>query len=279
MVDNVCKNTFWGTEDLVHWHLAKNYDNDTADGNDNNGKLIVPFGCEGMDMLTSTRDVFNGKTAVWWGFIYGLYEARRAMWIDRESAGAWDADAYIAFTKEVQDVIPERVYNQDYWYKYLRLYETKGVTTYIPMLEGGKKTHQREAYVANNESYMAGQYMGIACTSKSITLRGYTPSTWAGVEPKSEVSVMLYTKGYVVVQVGSIYKRIKAEKGKFYTVTFTDSGDMNDTVINLHGANLIQAVGDISCLYVGRSDFSAATRLRSLQIGSTAEGYQNNNLS
>lgn len=278
MVDNVCKNTFWGTEDLVHWHLAKNYDNDTADGNDNNGKLIVPFGCEGMDMLTSTRDVFNGKTAVWWGFIYGLYEARRAMWIDRESAGAWDADAYIAFTKEVQDVIPERVYNQDYWYKYLRLYETKGVTTYIPMLEGGKKTHQREAYVANNESYMAGQYMGIACTSKSITLRGYTPSTWAGVEPKSEVSVMLYTKGYVVVQVGSIYKRIKAEKGKFYTVTFTDSGDMNDTVINLHGANLIQAVGDISCLYVGRSDFSAATRLRSLQIGSTAEGYQNNNL-
>ena len=35
MVDNVCKNTFWGTEDGVHWHLAKNYDNDTADGNNN----------------------------------------------------------------------------------------------------------------------------------------------------------------------------------------------------------------------------------------------------
>lgn len=28
MVDNVCKNTFWGTDDLVHWHLCKNYDND-----------------------------------------------------------------------------------------------------------------------------------------------------------------------------------------------------------------------------------------------------------
>ena len=28
MVDNVCKNTFWGTDDLIHWHLCKNYDND-----------------------------------------------------------------------------------------------------------------------------------------------------------------------------------------------------------------------------------------------------------
>lgn len=277
LVDNVCKNTFWGTEDLVHWHLAKNYDNDTGDGNNNTGKLVIPYGCEGMDTL-GDGDVFNGKTAVWWGFIYGLYEARRTMWINRESAGAWNSKAYLAFAKERQDILPERVYNQDYWYKYLRLYETKGVTTYIPMLEGGKKTHQRESFVTNNEYYMAGQYMGIACTSRSITLRGYTPSTWAGVEPKSEVSIQLYTKGYIVVQIGNIFKRVKAEKGKFYTVTFTDSGDMNDTVINLHGANLIQAVGDISCLYVGRSDFSAATRLRSLQIGSMAKGYQNNNL-
>lgn len=277
LVDNVCKNTFWGTEDLVHWQLAKNYDNDTGDGNNNTGKLVIPYGCEGMDTL-GDGDVFNGKTAVWWGFIYGLYEARRTMWINRESAGAWDSEAYLAFAKERQDILPERVYNQDYWYKYLRLYETKGVTTYIPMLEGGKKTHQRESFVTNNEYYMAGQYMGIACTSRSITLRGYTPSIWAGVEPKSEVAIQLYNKGYIVIQIGNIFKRVKAEKGQFYTVTFTESGNMNDTVINLHGANLIQAVGDISCLYVGRSDFSAATRLRSLQIGSTAEGYQNNNL-
>lgn len=30
MVDNVCKNTFWGTDDLIHWHLCKNYDNDKS---------------------------------------------------------------------------------------------------------------------------------------------------------------------------------------------------------------------------------------------------------
>ena len=30
MVDNVCKNTFWGTDDQIHWHLCKNYDNDKS---------------------------------------------------------------------------------------------------------------------------------------------------------------------------------------------------------------------------------------------------------
>ena len=277
MVDNVCKNTFWGTEDLVHWHLVKNYDNDTADGNNNTGKLVIPFGSEGFDDLGDGA-VFNGRDNVYWCFIYGLYEARQLMWTNRETAGAWNAEAYLAFAKERQNIIPERVYNQDYWYKYLRLYEQKEVTTYIPMLEGGKKNHQREAFVTNNLYYMASQYMGTACTSKSITLRGYTPNEWAGVEPKAELQVMLYNKGYIVTQIGSIFQRVKAEKGQYYTIVFSESGDMNDTVINIHGANMVQAVGDISCLYVGRSDFSAATKLRSLQIGSTAEGYSNNNL-
>ena len=277
MVDNVCKNTFWGTEDLVHWHLVKNYDNDTADGNNNTGKLVIPFGSEGFDDLGDGA-VFNGRDNVYWCFIFGLYEARQLMWTNREAAGAWNAEAYLAFAKERQDIIPERVYNQDYWYKYLRLYEQKEVSTYIPMLEGGKKNHQREAFVTNNLYYMASQYMGTACTSKSITLRGYTPNEWSGVEPKAELQVMLYNRGYIVTQIGSIFQRVKAEKGKFYTIVFTESGNMNDTVINVHGANLVQAIGDISCLYVGRSDFSAATKLRSLQIGSTAEGYSNNNL-
>ncbi len=277
MVDNVCKNTFWGTEDLVHWHLAKNYDNDTADGNNNTGKLVIPFGSEGYDDLDGSP-IFNGRNNVYWRFIYGLYEARRVMWTNRETAGAWNAEAYLAFARERQNYLPERVYNQDYWYKYLRLYEQKNVTTYIPMLEGGKKSHQRESFVTNNLYYMASQYMGTACISKSITLRGYTPSEWSGVKPEAKVTVMLYNKGYIVVQIGSIFKRVKADKGIFYTVDFPESGNMNDTVINIHGANLVQALGDISCLYVGRSDFSPAIKIRSIQIGSIEEGYQNNNL-
>jgi hypothetical protein len=49
MVDNVAKNTFWNTEDGIHWELTKNYDNDTADGVNNSGKLVFNYGLEVMD--------------------------------------------------------------------------------------------------------------------------------------------------------------------------------------------------------------------------------------
>lgn len=31
MTDNVAKNTFWSSDDLVHWELSKDYDNDKMD--------------------------------------------------------------------------------------------------------------------------------------------------------------------------------------------------------------------------------------------------------
>lgn len=34
MTDNVAKNTFWSSDDLVHWEPSKNYDSDTSLGND-----------------------------------------------------------------------------------------------------------------------------------------------------------------------------------------------------------------------------------------------------
>lgn len=292
MVDNVCKNTFWGTDDLVHWHLCKNYDNDTADGNDNTGHLTIPFGAEGMDTL-GTGDVFNGKLSVYWQFVYGLYPARQLMWRNRENAGCWNADDYLDIATGWQNYLPERVYNQDYWYKYLRPYEQNNDTTYIAMLEGGKKNHQRDAFVHNNMWYMASQYTGAMCLSDSITLRGYTPSesesntpevnariraTITAVPPKAEVQVMLYNKGYVLVEVASSLRRVKAEKGTYYTMAFPDSGAMNDTVINIHAARNVRAVNGLAQLYIGSSNFSAATKLRSLSVGSEETGYWNGNI-
>lgn len=262
----------------------------TADGNNNTGKLTIPFGAEGMDTI-SGGDVFNGKMNVYWQFVYGLYPARRLMWQNREAVGTWNADAYLNFATGWQNYVPERAYNQDYWYKYLRPYEQNNDTTYISMLEGGKKVHQREAFVRNNLTYMASQYTGTYCTSDSITVRAYTPGvsddmtpeeaaiinrTIAAVPPNPVVQVMLYNKGYIVVEVASVMKRVKAEKGVYYTIDFSESSSaMNDTVVNIHGAGNVRAIGDMSSLYIKFCNFAKAARLRSLQIGSSVEGYTN----
>jgi hypothetical protein len=70
LVDNVAKNTFWSSSDLLHWDLSKAYDMDTSDGNNNEGLLVFDYGNEVTD-----SNVFNASDSVWLVFISNLYEA------------------------------------------------------------------------------------------------------------------------------------------------------------------------------------------------------------
>jgi hypothetical protein len=70
MVDNIAKNTFWSTEDLIHWDLTKDYDNDTSDGNNNSGYLTFTYGIEMLDTLPGGADIFNASQSVWLNFCH-----------------------------------------------------------------------------------------------------------------------------------------------------------------------------------------------------------------
>ena len=127
MIDNVAKNTFWSTEDCVHWNLNKDYDNDTADGNDNNGKFTRTYGMEPMDKLNANTYVFNAHQAVWLNFIHGLPSAREHMYQKLEektvnyngkNISVWSKNDYLAMFKEWQSRIPERCWIEDYYRKY-----------------------------------------------------------------------------------------------------------------------------------------------------------------
>jgi hypothetical protein len=163
MVDNVAKNTFWSsnltnqyingveqenTEGYWIWDLSKNYDNDTSDGNNNNGLLVFDYGNEATDTYDGTPNsatVFNGADAVWFVFASNLYEACQTMFINREALGAWSYKNYHAYLTNEQKKVPERVWNQCYWYDYLRTYEfalnnsedTTYSTTWLSFLDGG----------------------------------------------------------------------------------------------------------------------------------------------
>lgn len=277
MVDNVAKNTFWSSSDCIHYHLAKNYDNDTSDGNNNEGQLVFDYGNEADDVI-GTKTVFNAADSVWFVFVSNLFEACQTMFINREALGAWDAKGYHDYLTSEQKKVPERCWVECFWYDYLRTYEQGISEAWMDFLDGGQKIHQREHYETFEEAYDSSKYRGTACTVQNVTLRGYTPSVWTGVEPKSEVSIKMYNKMYIVIRIDQIYKSIKAERGQLYTIDFSDCGTLNDTVINFYTAQMIQEIGDISHLYPGYCSFANAIRLRSLQIGSAVTGYSNTNL-
>ena len=275
MVDNVSKNNFWSSTDLLHWDLSKAYDMDTSDGNNNQGQMVFDYGNEYNDDIGGMK-VFNGADSVWFVFVANLYEACRAMFINREAAGAWSATAYHAFFLEQQRKVPERCWVECYWYDYLRTYEQGISDEWMSFLDGGQKTHQRKHYEDYEELYDASKYRGNASTSQNINFRAYTPNEWAGVEPKGELTVTMYNKMYISVDVGTTQlEPIKAQRGVPVTIDFSSGGTLNNTLIAVNTATMIQSISGMEQLYPDTCVFSMATRLRELTIGSDAEGYQN----
>jgi hypothetical protein len=277
-IDNVVKNTFWGSHDGIHWYLVHHYDCDTTCGNDNEGGLTLTYGYEAMDTV-GTKNVFNGHEAVWFQFFDGLYDLNRAMYINREGVGTWDVNAYLQAHTEFQKVIPERIRVQDFWYKYLRRYEQNSDTGYIDMLEGGLKTYQRQQFVTYQlGAYIPSKYTASTATNDRMTLRTYTPTT-SGlvVEPKNSITLTAYCKMYLNIMVGSISKRVKAERGTAYTIDFAEAGSLNDTESYIYSAKWITAIQGLPQLYPGYMAFANGIRLSAIEVSSTEDGYANYN--
>ena len=302
MVDNVAKNTFWSA-DLTNryingveqentpgywiWDLSKNYDNDTSDGNNNNGLLVFDYGNEANDTYNQGVPVFNGHDAVWFVFISNLYEACQAMFVNREAKGAWNSNTYRQYLLSEQHKVPERVWNECYWYDYLRTYENNVETTWINFLDGGQKTHQRAHYETYQEIYEASKYRSPFSHGQSITLRGeaidYQTLGLPAQESKFEVT--MFNKCYLTIWIGTNYQTVKCQKGVPVTLHFYEDNDetkgymsLANSVIDIDSGSMVQAIGDLSRIYPSSGQFGSAKRLRSLQIGSSTAGYYNPNM-
>lgn len=277
MVDNVAKNTFWSTEDLIHWDLTKNYDNDTADGNDNSGYLSFTYGLECMDLQEDgVQHVFNAYPSVWFNFIHGLGEAQISLYQQLNSKGAFDASKYLASFKYYQDIIPERCWVYDYFRKYIRPRRLgQDEKTYLRRLEGGKKTHQRKQYETYQQYYLDSKYQtGLAGGSNLIDLRLNSKEEL----PEGTVTpVSMYIDCYVWTLIGGQKTHQRVKRGQVYNVPIKIVS-ANDSTCYYYLANFIQSLSGIYPLYPTYINLGAASKLRTIEIGSDNEGYYNNNL-
>ena len=248
MIDNVAKNTFWSTEDCQHWFLNKDYDNDTADGNDNNGKFTRTYGMEVMDKLNANTYVFNARQSVWLNFIHGLKTAREHMYQQLESnsikygdktLNIWSKDDYLWLFKKWQSIIPERCWIEDYYRKYFRPYELYNDTMFISMMEGGQKSHQRTQYETYQETYMSSEYNGDNSRSSYIIIRP-NGDNMEGYELPTTV----YSDCYIRMDLGSSssVQRVKRkEKANF----ICPQNNLNNATMYLYPAKAISTLGEV----------------------------------
>ena len=286
MIDNVAKNTFWSTEDMVHWQMIKDYDNDTSDGNDNQGALTLTYGYEVFDKVKG-KDimVFNATPSVWLHFINSLYQARKEVYlaldsINENGESAWDANSYLKMFQEYQDAIPERCWIYDYHKKYLRPYEVYGEPGYIFMLEGGKKTYQRKQYEIYQQTYMSSEYQGRNCKGSAIEFRGNNPPEGQTL-PDKQITITMYSDCYVNASIGSgdnpnVIQRVK--RNEPFTIDLPVF-DLKNATIYFYSAGNIIGLTDIYKMFSEVAKIGAATRLSEFAFGSENANYVNTNIS
>lgn len=285
MVDNIAKNAFWSTEDLFHWDLTRNYDNDTLDGNDNSGFLSFSYGIEVYDKKKNADGsdgdaVFNAENSVWLAFVNGLPEARSSLYKQLQIKGAWNAKEYLAEFNKVQSIIPERCWIADYIRKYIRPrrlgLDVEG--SYLERLEGGKKTAQREQYETYNEYYQNSKYIAGAqfTPSSSIDMRlnAKEGTPW---DANHVIPITYYIDCYGSGLFGGrATQSSRLKRGEVYECPIGQLlSNPHDATSYIYGANMIQTLGGIAEVYPSYAIFSTASKLREIELGSDQEGYQN----
>jgi hypothetical protein len=280
MVDSRAKNLFigfsgsdtTGLQVIDRKAVAEPYDMDTAIGTNNEGSLVFGYSLEDTDHLEGA-DIFNGQESVLWCNLRDAFPAEiSTMYQQLRSAGIL---AYANVEKRFEDhqsKWPEAIFNEDAYFKYIAPLtnpdEGKEPTAvYLPMLQGSK-AEQRKWWLYNRFRYMDSKWNAGDALSEVIQLRGYA---------KANITVTPYADIYPTVKYGSYYV---SERGKHGVPTelVCPLDNVNDTEIYIYSAPQLAFVGDLSGLKVGFADFSKATKIQAIVVGSAASGYTNPNL-
>lgn len=174
--------------------------------------------------------------------------------------------------EEHQAKWPEAIFNEDAWSKYIGPLinpdEGKESTAvYLPMAQGSK-AEQRKWWLYNRFRYMDSKWLAGDARNDVIQLRGYA---------KADITLTPYTDIYPSIRYGSYTVSERGTHGVPTTLA-CPIDTLNDTEIYIYSAPQLASVGDLSPLKVGFADFSKATNLQSIVVGSAASGYENRNL-
>lgn len=263
------------------------YDNDTALGINNSGVLAMSYGKEDIDYQTdgdeSSGYIFNAADSVLWCRIRDLFaDDLQTLYNSNGVKDCWRAESLITEFDKYQSQFPEELWRLDIERKYYRTYYGKSIdgsiekasTRFLKSMLNGRKKYQRRQWERDQEAYMGTKYLHSDITADQIMFRCNNPSGVV-VAPHANIDIIPYTDMYLSVRFGNtdpVQQRAKA--GHKYTIKTTIEAG-NSTAILIYCASRIQELSDLSACYIDDNDFSKATRLQSLVIGSSVEGYQN----
>lgn len=273
MVDNRAKNTFLSYEwdssaGGYRWNFNKDYDNDTAAGTDNSGGLTFRYGLEDGDSV-GAQMVYNASDSVLWCNLRDtMGEELKAMFHRLESQKAWDTDRILEHFRTYQSARPEILVAEDMWAKYFMPYINQGEKRYLEMAQG-TKAYQRGRFYRYQRPYLSSKYLSSYATSDSLSLR---------INAVSDFTLTPYSDVYACVKFGNAsLVKLRAKRGEEILIP-CNADTTNDLETYLYSAGSISRLGDLSGLQTSEIELNSAVKLRNLPLGSSAPGYENDDL-
>ena len=279
MVDQRAKNMF-----LTYWAEKEKwfpyfYDNDTSFGINNEGHLTFDYYHEDTDKVDSAN-VYNGQNSTLWvNFREAFPDVIQECYQTIRNDGKLTYDILVdRFIAQGADKWPAAVYNEDSEYKYISMLRSDDDAENLYQVKGSGEEHFKY-FIENRLDYCDSKWYASDYADDIVSLRIYTPETYAGVTPNADITVTPYSNMYCGVRYGAggTLKQEKATKN--VPVTFdAPNNTFNDTETAIYGASNISSLGDLSPLYCGTLNVSKADKLVELIVGSNATGYVNQNM-
>ena len=279
MVDQRAKNMF-----LTYWAEKGKwfpyfYDNDTSFGINNEGHLTFDYYHEDTDKVDSAN-VYNGQNSTLWvNFREAFPDVIQECYQTIRNDGKLTYDILVdRFITQGADKWPAAIYNEDSEYKYISMLRSDDDAENLYQVKGSGEEHFKY-FIENRLDYCDSKWYASDYADDIVSLRIYTPETYAGVTPNADITVTPYSNMYCGVRYGAggTLKQEKATKN--VPVTFeAPNNTFNDTETAIYGASNISSLGDLSPLYCGTLNVSKADKLVELIVGSNATGYVNQNM-
>ena len=240
------------------------YDFDTALGTNNEGSLQYEYNLEDTDYVDGGT-VFTGQNSLLWNNFRDAFGSRiRTMYGNLRANNVLSYETVEKMFEDHQNMWPEALFNEDSYFKYLQPLIQEG-SNYLPALQGNKK-HQRRRWLYNRFRYMDSKWNTGDALKSVITLRCYDLDEKLKITPFADI--------YPTVKWSSVYTSARGARGEV-TEFECPLDNVNDTEVYIYSASQISSVGDLSGFKVGLADFSAATNLQEVILGSGKSGYIN----
>ena len=276
-IDSRCKNLFLTTFDRQHFYCYW-YDLDTSWAINNEGLLSLSPYLTDTDLVDGTY-VFNGQdSALWTNFMMAFPDKIAEKYKQLRSDGLISYNSLIdSFIHEQCDKYSACMYNEDSEAKYISLLREENDAAHLYQVRGSGEPHFRY-FVKERLAFCDGRWNCGDYPSDFVSLRIYTPLEYSDVEPNANITITPYTDGYFGVKYKANGTLIQQRAYENTPILFEAPNErFDDTETAVYGASRISSFGDLSPLYCGTIDLSAASNLVEIIVGAGGN-YVNSNL-